>query len=105
MAITGPTTDHIEIRAWAEAHTAVPVEVLPLIVDGEPALLRIMLKAQVEDRPNVHIIGWEEFFCKFDALGLTLVYDTDKAGYNEILQREEVSAYRHPDHRWAAREH
>lgn len=72
---------------------------LPLHVDGEPALLRLMLKEQAGDRLNIRVIGWEEFFCKFDALGLSLVYDNDLTGYNEILQRDEHSPYRHPDHR------
>ena len=33
MAIAGPTTDHDEIRRWADSHSALPVEVLPVIVD------------------------------------------------------------------------
>ena len=98
MAIAGPTTDHSEIRRWAERHGAVPVEVLPLDVDSEPALLRLMLKLQIVDRPNVRAINWEEFFLKFDALGLALVYD-DSTGNNEILQRDEQNPYRHPSHR------
>jgi hypothetical protein len=69
------------------------------VVDGEPALLRLMLKEQAGDRSNVLVIGWEELFSKFDALGLAFVYDNGSAGYNEILQREEHSAYLHPDHR------
>ncbi len=98
MAIAGPTTDHHEIRLWAQSRAAVPVEILPSFVDGEPALLRLMPKEQANDMPNVRVIGWEEFFCKFDALGLTLVYDNASTDYNEILQRDEHSPYRHPDH-------
>lgn len=73
-----------------------PVEVLPLIVDGEPALLRLMIADQVVDRPNVHRITWEDFFVKFDALGLTFVYDDGATGHNEILQVEANSPYRNP---------
>lgn len=57
MAIAGPTTDHHEIQHWVESHAAVPVEVLPAVVDGEPALLRLMLKEQAGDRPNVRVGG------------------------------------------------
>lgn len=99
MAITGPTTDHYEIRHWADLHSAVPVEVLPVIVNSEPAVLRIMRKEQASDIPNVLVISWDEFFCKFDALGLTFVYDDGSTGYNEILQIEEKSPYRHPVYR------
>ena len=104
MALAGPTTDHLEIRHWAESHSAVPVEVLPLIVDSEPALLRLMFREQAEDLQNVLEISWEMFFSKFDALGLTFVYDDDSTGYNEILQIEEKSAYRHPVERAFGRE-
>jgi hypothetical protein len=102
MAIAGPTNNHDEIRMWAESRSAVPVEVLPLVVDSIPALLQIMLKEQAKDHPNVLVIGWEEFFCKFDALGLTFVYDDAATGYNEILQKEELSPYRHPEYRAAS---
>ena len=36
---------------------------------------------------------------KFDALGLTFVYDNGATGYNEILQVEEKSPYRHSAYR------
>ena len=98
MAIVGPTTNHKEIRHWAESHSAAPAEILPLLVDSEPALLRVMLRAQIEDHANARALPWEEFFARFDALGLTFVYDDDSTGYNEILQREEESPYRRPEH-------
>ena len=101
MAMKGPTTNHEEIRCWAEARSAVPVEVLPRTVDSEPALLRLMIAAQAEDQSGVQIISWEEFFLKFDALGLTFVYADDSTGHNEILQIEEKSPYRHPVYRSA----
>ena len=95
MPIKGPTTDPIEIKAWAKQNRAVPVEVLPSGVDASPAVLRIMLASQVSDRREVREIGWEDFFAKFDALGLAFVYDSDD-GYNELLQQEERSPYRIP---------
>lgn len=94
MAIAGPTTDHKEIKRWAESKNAVPVETLPHVVDSEPASLRFMLLAQVPDHSDVRRISWEEFFVKFDNLGLTFVYDDDSTGYNEILQVEEKSPHR-----------
>ena len=103
MPIKGPTTNHVEIRAWAEAHCAVPAEVLPHVVDSEPALLRMVLSDQFgPDRPNLRQLSWDEFFVKFDWLGLTFVYDAE---YNEILQIEEKSPYRHPVYRVANRMH
>jgi hypothetical protein len=98
MAISGPTTDHQEIRRWAKSKGAVPVEVLPSGIDSEPALLRLMLKEQTKDR-QVRVIGWDDFFAKFDALGLAVVYDDGSTGYNEILQRDEESPYISPAYR------
>lgn len=99
MAMLGPTTYHKEIRFWAEARSAVPVEVLPQVVDSVPTVLRLMVKAQIADHPDVRPLSWEEFFAKFDALGLTFVYDDGATGYNEILQIEERSPYLHPANR------
>ena len=94
MAISEPTTDHQEILDWAALNNAVPTEQLPQIVDGEPQVLRFMLKEQAQDHKNVRLISWEEFFLKFDELGLTFVYDEGTSGDNEILQIEERSPYR-----------
>ena len=96
MAMSGPTTDHWEIRSWAEKHNAVPAEVLPHLLDGEPATLRILAKEAVRDHTDVKLITWDEFFVKFDQLGLTFVYDDETAGSHEILQVEERNPYRHP---------
>ena len=98
MPISEPTTDHFEIRHWAEQHNAVPVEMLPDHVDSEPATLRLLLPAQIRNLGMTRI-SWDEFFVKFDELGLTFVYDSESTGYNEILQVESRSPYRHPAHR------
>ncbi len=101
MAALGPTIDHDEIRRWARRHNATPTEQLPHVVDGEPAVLRFMFEKQAQDRADVRLITWEEFFLKFDELGLAFVYDEGVTGYNEILQIEEESPYRHHSHRIA----
>ena len=56
------------------------------MVDGEPALLRLMLKKQAGDRSNVLVIGWEEFFSKFDNLGLAFVYDNGSPGQTRFCK-------------------
>ena len=99
MATTGPTTDHEEIRGWAEQHQIVPVELFPHIVDHEPASLRLIFGRMAKDRKDLRPITWEEFFTRFDALGLTFIYDNDSTGQNEILQIENKSPYRNPEYR------
>ncbi len=99
MAVRGPTNNHDEICLWAERQGAVPVELLPHIVDSEPALLRFMLAAQTSDRSDIRVLPWEEFFLKFDSLELTFVYDNDDGPYYEILKAEELSEYGPPKYR------
>lgn len=95
MAIAGPTTNHHEIRYWANSRHAVPVEVLPARLDSIPAVLRFMLAKQVAGNPQILQLSWEDFFTKFDLLGLAFVYDNDETkNYNEILQQEGHSPYR-----------
>ena len=88
----GPTTDHAEIRRWAEGHGATPCEVMPRLFDGEPALLRFVFRWTAEMAPELRPIDWESFFATFDLLGLSLVYDDDHQ--YELLQAEHKSAYK-----------
>ncbi len=99
MNVIGPTTDHQEIRRWANTKLIVPVEMLPHLVDHEPTVLRLMFAAEASTRKDLRLITWEEFFLKFDLLGLTFVYDIGSSGYNEILQVDAESPYRNPPYR------
>jgi hypothetical protein len=94
MPIVGPTTDHSEIRYWAKKHHAVPAEILPQIMNHEPMVLRMMLPQMAADRKDVRVLTWEEFFAKFDLLGLTFVYEDNNSGYNELLQIDSRNPYR-----------
>jgi hypothetical protein len=99
MPIIGPTTDHFEIQHWADSKGAVPTEILPGIVDGEPAQIRLVLKYSSQTHPERRQISWIEFFSKFDQLGLAFVYDDSGTGYNELLQIEARSPYRNEQYR------
>jgi len=99
MPASGPTSDHKEIRSWANLHHAIPAELLPHNVDGEPALLRLLFAEQVREHKDIRVLSWDEFFIKFDGLGLAFVYDDEKSGYYEILEVEEKSPYRSRFHR------
>ncbi len=99
MAILGPTRNHEEIRRWAEANRFCPAERLPARVDGEPAELTLASATQLKTHQERRSISWEDFFCRFDLHGLAFVYDDDSTGYNEILQVEQQSPYRHPEHK------
>ena len=94
MAISGPTSDHIEIRRWAEKHHSVPGEKLPSRVDGEPTELHLIRASEAAKQQEKRVISWDDFFARFDQHGLAFVDDDDSTGYNEILQIEEKSPYR-----------
>ena len=92
MAIKGPTTDHMEIRNWAESKGIVPANLEPNRVDAEPATMTLLNKKTVIQTQFAKEMSWDDFFARFDCLGLTLVYD-DSTAFNEILQIEEKSNY------------
>ena len=95
MPIYGPTNDHSEIQRWADKHHFAPVEKLPSRVDGEPAELLLVRASEAATRQDVLVLSWADFFARFDQHGLGFVYDDNAAGYNEILQIEEKTPYRH----------
>ncbi len=84
MPISGPTTDHDEIRHWAEKHHAVPTEILPQHLNREPFVLRMMLPQMAGDRKDVRVLTWDEFLAKFALLGLTFVYDNNSGRLQRI---------------------
>ena len=94
MPISKPTTDHDEIRHWATGHRLVPTEELPALVDHEPPQLRLITAEAAAKNEKMRALSWEEFFARFDLLGLALVYDEDSTGFNELLQNEDCSPYR-----------
>ena len=94
MSMMGPTHDHGEIRAWASRHEVLPTELVPLHINGEPLRLQLTLASEIVGRPDLRVISWDDFFARFDLLGLTVVYDDNVDGYNELLQRQEKHAVR-----------
>jgi len=76
------TTDHNEIREWAEERGGVPAS-----LQGADSPDEIMaLRLEFPDAPNssdenLEEITWEEFFDRFEDQGLALVYEeTSESG-------------------------
>ena len=84
------TTDHDEIRRWAEKRGGKPASVRGTAERGEEAgLLRIMFR----DDEDLEEIGWEEFFEKFDEENLQFLYqdktaDGDESRFFKFVARE-----------------
>ena len=68
MSLSEWTTNHNEIRIWAESHQVLPTDILLHVLEHEPAELRMMLAGQANGHPDIKALTWEEFFLKFDKL-------------------------------------
>jgi hypothetical protein len=72
MTETNITTNHDEIRSWAEERGARPTTVKGTEEGGEEVgVLRLDFEPR-DDR--LEAISWEEFFDKFDEDGLAFLY-------------------------------
>jgi hypothetical protein len=80
------TTDHDEIRRWAEERGGRPAKVRGTGGDGDPGILRIKFDDSDEDLEE---ISWDEFFDAFDRNRLPLVYDPDPGSrFQKFVSRE-----------------
>ncbi len=73
------TTDHEEIRAWAEERDGQPACVRGTGNKADTGLLRIDFPGQGDDT-KLQPISWDEFFEKFDEQKLAMVYQDQTRG-------------------------
>ena len=105
MALSKTTQDHEEIQQWAERRGAKPAEVDGTEGKGGAGLLRIMFpKAPHHNDSALKEISWDEFFEKFDASGLALVYqevtaEGAESNFNKLIHPDEDD---HPAKKTAA---
>jgi len=84
------TTDHDEIRKWAEERNAHPACVKGTGGKDDVGLLRLDFPGYSEDK--LQEITWDEFFEKFDERDLALVYQEKTAdgkisNFNKLVSR------------------
>ena len=75
---TRTTTDHNEIKTWVEEHGGTPASVRGTESGDEPGVLRIDFPGGAGEEALEHI-SWHEWFQKFEAAGLALLYQEQKA--------------------------
>jgi hypothetical protein len=101
MAEAKITTDHHEIRKWAEARGGRPAVVRETQRKGDPGILRLAFpNAPNADDDALEEISWEEFFEKFDEADLALLYQEktakgQKSNFNKLVGRETAEAREH----------
>ncbi|NEE02323.1 hypothetical protein [Phytoactinopolyspora halotolerans] len=74
---TRTTTDHEEIRRWAEGHGGTPARVRGTEADST-GVLRIDFPGGAGDESLEHI-DWEDWFATFESRDLAFLYQTQKA--------------------------
>lgn len=88
------TTDHDEIRQWAEERGGLPSCVRRTGGSEDIGMLRIGFPGKPGARDeSLEEITWDEFFEKFDDEGLALVYQEETSGgqrsnFNKLVKRE-----------------
>jgi hypothetical protein len=97
-ATSNATTDHDQIREWAEERGGIPARVRETGGPDDPGIIRI----EFPDAPNsrddkLEEISWDEFFEKFDEQGLALVYQDrlasgEKSNFYKLVKRENAKS-------------
>jgi len=103
-AASQTTTDHDEIRKWAEARQGQPACVKGTGGKGDTGVLRIDFPGGEEQ--NLQSISWEDWFEKFDENGLAFLYQEKTAGgktsrFNKLVIRETAEESKGPKTRKA----
>ena len=93
------TIDPGQIKAWAEARGGKPASVEGTERSGEDVGLIRLEFPDAANANDAHLneITWDEFFEKFDASGLALVYQEETAegqrsNFNKLVKRETAAA-------------
>lgn len=91
MASATKTTDHEEIRRWAEERGGRPARVKASGGAGGAGILRLDFG---DPDPSLEKISWEEFFETFEASKLALLRQDETEGgqtsrFNKLVSRED----------------
>jgi hypothetical protein len=94
--LTKTTTDHDEIRRWAEERGGQPAEVERTEREGQTGIIRIDFPGY-SGEGSLKPISWDEWFQKFDESNLALVYQEttsrgQKSNFNKLVGRETAEA-------------
>jgi hypothetical protein len=95
------TTDHNQIRQWAEARGAKPSRVKGTGRGDDPGMIRLDFPGY-SGAGSLESISWDEWFKAFDDNGLALVYqdrtaDGERSNFNKLIARDTADAREHGD--------
>ena len=84
MSSATPTTDHDEIRRWAEDNGGRPACVKGAGRDGDPGILRLDFDEKEE---SLEPISWDQWFEWFDRNDLALLRSEDSR-FSKLVSRK-----------------
>ena len=91
MSTSNTTTDHDQIKSWAEDRGGKPAKVSG--ADGDGALIKLMFPdSKDSENDNLEEIDWDTWFKNLDDNGLALIYqdetaDGEKSSFNKLVSR------------------
>jgi hypothetical protein len=92
------TTNHEEIRRWAESKGGKPAAVDRTHKGGDVGIIRIMFPdAPRSEHESLVEISWDEFFEQFEDSKLALLYEEDSM-FSKIVGRDTVERRERGDH-------
>lgn len=99
MSSSKSTTNHDEIRKWAEARGGKPATVKRTESNGEAGVLRIDFPGY-SGNDSLEEISWEEFFKKFDEKQLAFLYQDETSSgeqsrFFKLVSRETANDKSH----------
>ena len=99
MSSSMTTTNHDEIRKWAEARGGKPATVKRTESNGEAGVLRIDFPGY-SGGDSLEEISWEEFFKKFDEKQLAFLYQEktssgEQSRFFKLVSRETANDKSH----------
>ena len=99
MSSSKSTTNHDEIRKWAQARNGKPATVKRTESKGEAGVLRIDFPGY-SGGDSLEEISWEEFFKKFDEKQLAFLYQEktssgEQSRFFKLVSRETANDKSH----------
>jgi hypothetical protein len=93
MSTSRTTTDHDEIRRWAEARGAVPAAVGGTGDEPGHEPDAGLLRLEFRDNESLHEVDWEAFFRTFEDRRLVFLYqeetsDGKPSRFNKFVSRD-----------------
>lgn len=92
---TRTTTDHDEIRRWAEEHDGVPATPRGTSDAEGPGVLTLDIVGYGADEDDLEHIDWDAWFAKFEDANLAFLYQEKKASgedstFFKLVSRDSV---------------